>query len=76
LALFAEMMKSKPWTPKTLSDLGGIAGVGVTFLEETFGHAHAPIQFRQHQEGVLVQREMDFCLIDVNRKWVTVTNLF
>ena len=52
LALFAEMMKSKPWIPKTLSDLGGIAGVGVTFLEETFGDAHAPIQFRQHQEGV------------------------
>jgi hypothetical protein len=26
--------------------------------------------------GVLVQREMDFCLIGVNRKWVTVTNLF
>ena len=52
LALFAEMMKSKPWIPKTLTDLGGIAGVGVTFLEETFGDAHAPIQFRQHQEGV------------------------
>ena len=49
LALFAEMMKSKPWTPKTLNDLGGIAGVGVTFLEETFGDAHAPIQFRQHR---------------------------
>jgi serine/threonine protein kinase/formylglycine-generating enzyme required for sulfatase activity len=52
LALFAEMMKSKTWAPKTLADLGGIAGVGVTFLEETFGDAHAPIQFRQHQEGV------------------------
>jgi hypothetical protein len=26
--------------------------------------------------AVLVQREMDFCLIGVNRKWVTVTNLF
>jgi len=26
--------------------------------------------------SVLVQREMDFCLIGVNRKWVTVTNLF
>ena len=25
---------------------------------------------------VLVQREMDFCLIGANRKWVTVTNLF
>jgi serine/threonine protein kinase/formylglycine-generating enzyme required for sulfatase activity len=52
LALFAEMMKSKSWAPKTLADLGGIAGVGVTFLEETFGDKHAPIQFRQHQDGV------------------------
>jgi hypothetical protein len=24
----------------------------------------------------LVQREMDFCPINANRKWVTVTNLF
>ena len=52
LALFAEMMKSKTWAPKTLADLGGIAGVGLTFLEETFGDKHAPIQVRQHQEGV------------------------
>lgn len=52
LALFAEMMKSKSWSCKTLADLGGIAGVGVQFLQETFGAAHAPIQFRQHQEGV------------------------
>lgn len=28
------------------------------------------------KEAVLDQREMDFCLIGVNRKWVTVTNLF
>jgi hypothetical protein len=27
-------------------------------------------------ESVLVQREMEFCRIGVNRKWVTVTNLF
>jgi hypothetical protein len=29
-----------------------------------------------YKEAVLDQREMDFCLIGVNRKWVTVTNLF
>ncbi|MFN5273997.1 MAG: protein kinase domain-containing protein [Planctomycetota bacterium] len=52
LALFCEMMKSKPWTLKTLADLGGMSGVGVTFLEETFGDKHIPIQYRQHQEGV------------------------
>src|SRR5208337_2645960 len=36
LALFAEMVKGKPWTPATLKEGGGTAGVGVTFLEETF----------------------------------------
>jgi hypothetical protein len=36
LALFAEMVKGKPWTPPSLRAVGGTAGVGVTFLEETF----------------------------------------
>ncbi len=35
LALFAEMMKGKPWTPATLREVGGTQGVGLTFLEET-----------------------------------------
>jgi len=52
LALFAEMMKGKLWVPKTIEDVGGVSGVGVTFLEETFGQKHAPIQYRQHQEAV------------------------
>ena len=42
LALFAEMMKGKPWTPATLKEVGGTEGVGVTFLEETFSAATAP----------------------------------
>ena len=29
LALFAEMMKGKPWTPATLKEVGGTKGVGV-----------------------------------------------
>ena len=36
LALFAEMMKGKAWTPATLKEVGGTEGVGVTFLEDTF----------------------------------------
>jgi len=35
-----------------------------------------PSGFFRSVQAVLVQREMDFCLIGVNRKWVTVTNLF
>ena len=37
LALFAEMVKGKPWTPATLREVGGTEGIGVAFLEETFG---------------------------------------
>src|SRR5262249_52762445 len=35
LALFAEMMKGRPWTPATLKEVGGTEGVGITFLEDT-----------------------------------------
>jgi serine/threonine protein kinase/formylglycine-generating enzyme required for sulfatase activity len=51
LALFAEMMKSKPWTPASLKAVGGTAGVGVTFLEETFSAATAPPEHRYHQKA-------------------------
>ena len=47
LALFAEMVKGKPWTPATLKEMGGTAGVGVTFLEETF----ASTALRRHQKA-------------------------
>ncbi len=36
LALFAEMLKDKPWTMATLRAIGGTEGVGVTFLDEAF----------------------------------------
>ena len=42
LALFAEMVKGKPWTPATLKEVGGTQGVGVTFLDETFSATTAP----------------------------------
>ena len=37
LALFAEVIKRKDWTPETLREVGGTEGVGVIFLDETFG---------------------------------------
>ena len=52
LALFAEMVKSKPWSPQTLKAIGGVEGVGVTFLEETFGASNAPMAYRAHQAAV------------------------
>ncbi|HEV3025754.1 MAG TPA: ATP-binding protein, partial [Pirellulales bacterium] len=51
LALFAEMVKGKPWTPATLKRIGGTAGVGVTFLEETFSASTAPPRHRPHQQA-------------------------
>lgn len=48
LALFAEMMKSRPWTPSALMEVGGATGVGTTFLEETFSAATAPPKHRYH----------------------------
>ena len=51
LALFAEMMKGRSWTPETLAEVGGTSGVGVTFLEETFSASTAPPEHRYHQKA-------------------------
>ncbi len=51
LALFAEMVKGKPWTPATLKAVGGAEGVGAAFLEETFGARTAPPHHRMHQQA-------------------------
>jgi serine/threonine protein kinase/formylglycine-generating enzyme required for sulfatase activity len=56
LALFAEMMKTRPWSSATLREVGGAAGLGATFLEETFSAPAAPAGHRLHQaaaRGVL-----------------------
>jgi serine/threonine protein kinase/formylglycine-generating enzyme required for sulfatase activity/energy-coupling factor transporter ATP-binding protein EcfA2 len=51
LALFAEMMKARPWLPATLRAMGGTRGVGVAFLEETFSAAAALPERRLHQQA-------------------------
>jgi formylglycine-generating enzyme required for sulfatase activity len=51
LALFAEMVKAKPWTLATLKQVGGTEGVGVAFLEETFAASTAPAAHRLHQKA-------------------------
>jgi serine/threonine protein kinase/formylglycine-generating enzyme required for sulfatase activity/tetratricopeptide (TPR) repeat protein len=51
LALFAEMVKGKPWTAATLHDVGGTEGIGVNFLEETFSATTAPPEHRLHQKA-------------------------
>ncbi len=51
LALFAEMMRSRPWTPAELRAVGGVTGIGVRFLEETFCGPAAPPQRRFHEKA-------------------------
>jgi len=51
LALFAEMVKGKPWTLATLRDVGGTEGLGVTFLEETFSSPQANPEHRLYQKA-------------------------
>jgi formylglycine-generating enzyme required for sulfatase activity len=51
LALFAEMVKNRPWTPAALRQLGGTEGVGAAFLEETFGAATATPERRGHERA-------------------------
>ena len=51
LALFAQMMQDKPWTPASLKSAGGAEGVGVTFLEETFSASTASKWHRMHQQA-------------------------
>ncbi len=60
LALFAEMVKGKPWTPSTLEEVGGTQGIGVNFLEETFAARTANPKHRQHQQAA---REVLKCLL-------------
>src|SRR5262249_3578417 len=50
-APFTGRVKHGPWTPAILRQVGGMAGVGVTFLEETFAPSTAPPQHRRHQKA-------------------------
>ena len=51
LALFAEMIKNKPWVPATLEEVGGTEGIGVSFLEEKFSSRSANPQHRLHEQA-------------------------
>jgi len=60
LALFAEMVKGKPWVPATLEEVGGTEGIGVNFLEDTFSSREANPEHRLHQQAA---REVLKCLL-------------
>jgi serine/threonine protein kinase len=50
LALFAEMVKGKPWNPSTLKESGGTEGIGVRFLEETISDRSANPRYREFEK--------------------------
>lgn len=57
VAVFSEMVKHKEWTPATLEDVGGMEGIGINYLEETFGGKSANPSHREHRiaaQNVLV----------------------
>lgn len=51
LSMFAEMVKDMSWTPATLDAVGGIDGIGATFLEEKFASRNAGEQYTRHQQA-------------------------
>ncbi len=51
IALFAEMLKGRPWSYASLLQLGGIQGIGTMFLEEAFTVTHAPAHQKIHEQA-------------------------
>ena len=51
LAVFADMMKSRPWLNSSLNSIGGVEGVGVQFLEETFFSSGASALCKIHHKA-------------------------
>jgi formylglycine-generating enzyme required for sulfatase activity len=51
LSLFAEVVRRRVWTPKTLEELGGVEGIGVRFLEESFDAPTAPPTYKAHRKA-------------------------
>lgn len=57
IAVFSEMVKHKEWAPATLEEVGGTEGIGINYLEETFGGKAANPTHREHRiaaQNVLV----------------------
>ncbi len=51
LAVFAEIVRDKPWTPATLEQLGGVEGGGVAFLEDCFGRKSIHPDYLRHSKA-------------------------
>jgi len=52
LSLFAEIMKHRPWTPRALRSVGGLGGIVVSFLRESFDAERSPAIRRLRRDAV------------------------
>jgi serine/threonine protein kinase/formylglycine-generating enzyme required for sulfatase activity len=52
LSLLADMLKGREWVPSTIRSIGGLDGIGISFLEETFASSRADARHRMHLEAV------------------------
>jgi serine/threonine protein kinase/formylglycine-generating enzyme required for sulfatase activity/tetratricopeptide (TPR) repeat protein len=53
LIVFAEIMKTRDWTLAELEQLGGLQGVGVRFMRDSFEGRSAPESHRSHQPAAM-----------------------
>ena len=77
LALLAYMMKGRPWTAASLSQVGGAAGLGVAFLDDTFSSRSAPAQHRLHQHAArrVLQELLPESVTDIKRRMKSYAQL-
>ena len=64
LALFAEMVKNRPWTSATLDEVGGMQGVGAKFLEDSFDKPRSNPVHRYH--AIAAKAVLDSLLPETN----------
>jgi eukaryotic-like serine/threonine-protein kinase len=74
LVLFAEMLRHRDWKTKTLRELGGMEGIGETFLEESFSARSAPLAHRAHQRAAqaVLQALLPEPRSDIRDRWKPV----
>ena len=74
LVLFAEMLRHRDWRTKTLRELGGMEGIGETFLEESFSARTAPMPHRVHQRAAqaVLQALLPDARSDIRDRWKPV----
>lgn len=66
LSLLAEMFKDRTWSRQELQRVGGVSGIGETYLQETFSSKDAKPEYRRFSEPV--QRILEALLPPVGQE--------